>query len=553
MSIPLKTFIIYSRADAQLKDELLTHLHPFVEYKFIEKWVDTDLLPGEDWEKRIEDELEAAHLVIMLVSADALSSEFIRKKELKTALEKKRAGTARVIPILVRDCYWKMHPDLSEIQLLPKDEHGKIKGVAAWLSRDSAWLNCCEELHKLIMEIRSALEKESAQLAEQLETELKKQQEAAEKVEKARHRRDEATWKKVLADVEKTEDVEQKVIALETYLGDPAHLNHQEEAEEKLEDLKADIAATQKLDAARKAAKLKKEAEIKAAEEVRLKEMAAQKQKEEEAREAEMRKKEEAKAAEERRLREAAEQKRKEEETAARQKNLPEMISVKGGTFQMGDKDIADPVHKVTLSDFEIGKYPVTQKLWNDIMGNNPSSFKGEDLPVEQVSWDDCQEFLKKLSQNTGKKYRLPTEAEWEFAARGGIFSKSFQYAGSNDLNEVGWYWENSGDKKLSGEWKAELIIQNKCRTHPIGQKNANELGLFDMSGNVFEWCADWYDKYTSETQTNPAGPASGSYRVLRGGSWGGGARGCRVALRSSNTPEVRNDNIGFRLASSPQ
>lgn len=119
MSIPLKTFIIYSRADAQLKDELLTHLHPFVEYKFIEKWVDSDLLPGEDWEKRLEDELEAAHLVIMLVSADALSSEFIRKKELKTALEKKRAGTARVIPILVRDCYWKMQLELLEIKLLP--------------------------------------------------------------------------------------------------------------------------------------------------------------------------------------------------------------------------------------------------------------------------------------------------------------------------------------------------------------------------------------------------------------------------------------------------
>ena len=233
MSIPLKTFIIYSRADAQLKDELLTHLHPFVEYKFIEKWVDSDLLPGEDWEKRIEDELEAAHLVIMLVSADALSSEFIRKKELKTALEKKRAGTARVIPILVRDCYWELHPDLSEIQLLPKDETGKIKGVAAWHSRDSAWLNCCRELRKLIDEIRTALEKESAELAEQLEAELKKQQEEVEKIEKARHRRDEATWKKVLADVEKTDDAEQKVIALEAYLGDPTHLNHREEAEEK--------------------------------------------------------------------------------------------------------------------------------------------------------------------------------------------------------------------------------------------------------------------------------------------------------------------------------
>ena len=425
MSIPLKTFIIYSRADAQLKDELLTHLHPFVEYKFIEKWVDTDLLPGEDWEKRIEDELEAAHLVIMLVSADALSSEFIRKKELKTALEKKRAGTARVIPILVRDCYWEMHPDLSEIQLLPKDETGKIKGVAAWHSRDSAWLNCCRELRKLIDEIRTALEKESAELAEQLEAELKKQQEEAEKVEKARHRRDEATWKKVLADVEKTDDAEQKVIALETYLGDPAHLNHQEEAEEKLEDLKADIAATQKLEAARKAAKLKKEAEIKAAEEVRLKEMAMQKQKEDEMlKEQEHLKKHFYKDTYNllgdilvdtldtvKSVNSVTSNKSKEQ---LLRKDFPEMILVKGGTFQMGDKDIADPVHKVTLSDFEIGRYPVTQKLWNEIMGENPSYFKGDDLPVENVSWDDCQEFLKKLIQNTALLHESP-------CTRGGI------------------------------------------------------------------------------------------------------------------------------------
>lgn len=529
MSIPLKTFIIYARADAQFKDELLTHLHPFVEYKFIEKWVDSDLLPGEDWEKRIEDELDAAHLVIMLVSADALSSEFIRKKELKTALEKKRAGTARVIPILVRDCYWKMHPDLSEIQLLPKDEHGKIKGVAAWLSKDSAWLHCCEELHKLILEIRSALEKESAQLAEQLEAELKKQQEEAEKVEKTRHRRDEATWKKVLANVEKTDDSEQKVIAFETYLDDPAYLNHREEAEEKLEDLKAGIAATQKLEAARKAAKLKKEAEIKAAEEVRLKEMAAQKQKEEEASKSEMRKKEEAKA---------AEQKRKEEE-AARQKGLPEMVFVRGGTFQMGDKDIAAPVHAVTLSDFEIGKYPVTQKLWSDIMGSNPSNFKGDDLPVEKVSWEDCQEFLKKLNQKTGKKYRLPTEAEWEFAARGGSFSKNFKYAGSNNLNEVGWYSSNSNSK-----------------THPVGQKNSNELGLHDMSGNLCEWCADLYGDYqaSGETVLNPSGPTAGWDRVLRGGSWSYGKWYCRVAARYHSSQQGHGDyRDGFRLASSPQ
>ena len=219
----------------------------------------------------------------------------------------------------------------------------------------------------------------------------------------------------------------------------------------------------------------------------------------------------------------------------------------------MGDKDIAPPVHAVTISDFEIGKYPVTQKLWSDIMGSNPSYFKGDYLPVEQVSWDDCQEFFKKLNQKTGKRYRLPTEAEWEFAARGGAFSKGFQYAGSNDLDEFGWYWENSGDKNLSGQWKSELITKNNCRTHPVGRKKANELGLFDMSGNVWEWCANWYDKYPSSAQTNPVGPTSGSDRVLRGGSWYNDAQDCRVAYRSFNSPKDRFNGISFRLASSPQ
>ncbi len=236
------------------------------------------------------------------------------------------------------------------------------------------------------------------------------------------------------------------------------------------------------------------------------------------------------------------------------------MVLIKGSTFQMGspknepDRFNDEEQHAVTLSDFEIGKYLVTQKLWINIMGSNPSNFKGDDLPVEQVSWDDCQEFLKKLNQKTGKKYRLPTEAEWEFAARGGTFSKNFRYAGSNNLNEVGWYWENSGDKILSGEWELEIVTQNNCRTHPVGRKKANELGLFDMSGNVYEWCADWYDNYPSNTQTNPAGPASGLYRVLRGGSWNGDAQNCHLPqlCRNRSTPEVQFTGVGFRLASSP-
>ncbi|MCC6463308.1 MAG: SUMF1/EgtB/PvdO family nonheme iron enzyme [Saprospiraceae bacterium] len=222
---------------------------------------------------------------------------------------------------------------------------------------------------------------------------------------------------------------------------------------------------------------------------------------------------------------------------------LPDMVLVKGGTFTMGspkteaDRSDDETQHPVTLSDFEIGKYPVTQQLWQDIMGNNPSGFKGDDLPVEKVSWDDVQDFLQKLNARyPGQRYRLPTEAEWEYAARGGNQSKGFIYAGGNNLDEVGWYAGNS-----------------ELKTHPVGQKKANELGLYDMSGNVWEWCADWYGAYPSGPQTNPPGPEPGSSRVIRGGSWYYNPQDCRVAYRHHWRPGGRGSNVGFRLASSPQ
>ena len=164
-------------------------------------------------------------------------------------------------------------------------------------------------------------------------------------------------------------------------------------------------------------------------------------------------------------------------------------------------------------------------------MGSNPSYFKGSDLPVETVSWDDCQTFITKLNQLTGKTFRLPTEAEWEYAARGGNQSKGYKYSGSNTIDDVAWYYDNGGSK-----------------THAVGTKQANELGIYDMSGNVWEWCSDWYDSYGSSSQTNPTGAASGSYRVLRGGSWNYNAMFCRVSLRSGYYPDYGNDGRGLRL-----
>ena len=216
------------------------------------------------------------------------------------------------------------------------------------------------------------------------------------------------------------------------------------------------------------------------------------------------------------------------------------MVRVEGGTFMMGATseqgsdayDDEKPAHQVTLSSFSIGRYEVTQEEWEAVMGSNPSNFKGKKLPVEQVSWDDCQTFIRKLNQMTGKHFRLPTEAEWEYAARGGNKSRGYKYAGGDNLGSVAWYTDNSGNK-----------------THEVGKKQPNELGLYDLSGNVWEWCQDWKGGYRSSSQTNPTGPSSGSNRVNRGGSWYHGAWICRVSVRFDCTPAGRSNNLGLRLA----
>ena len=209
------------------------------------------------------------------------------------------------------------------------------------------------------------------------------------------------------------------------------------------------------------------------------------------------------------------------------------MIAVKGGTFQMGSDDGYNAVHQVTLSDYYIGETEVTQELWNAVMGSNPSKFTGNmQRPVEMVSWNDCQTFISKLNQLTGETFRLPTEAQWEYAARGGNKSKGYTYSGSNAIDDVAWHWYNS-DRT----------------THPVKTKAPNELGIYDMSGNVWEWCSDWYGDYSSAAQTDPTGPATGYYRVGRGGSWDNDATYCRVAFRGNSTPTNRFSHLGLRLA----
>ncbi|MBM4053321.1 MAG: formylglycine-generating enzyme family protein [Planctomycetes bacterium] len=217
-----------------------------------------------------------------------------------------------------------------------------------------------------------------------------------------------------------------------------------------------------------------------------------------------------------------------------------EFVLVKGGCFKMGDDEIdAKPVHEVCLDDFYISKYEVTQGQWKNVMGSNPSHFrKGDNYPVEQVSWHDVQKFLRKLNRKTKQNYRLPTEAEWEYAAKSG--GRDEEWAGTNTEEKISdylWYSHNSGDQ-----------------THPVGQKIPNGLGIYDMSGNVWEWCSDvyGYDYYAKSPRNNPQGPNSGNSRILRGSSWCDSPRILHIAKRRYYPPSFKYNYLGFRLAKTP-
>ena len=251
-------------------------------------------------------------------------------------------------------------------------------------------------------------------------------------------------------------------------------------------------------------------------------------------------------------------------------KGPKDFVFVKKGTFKNTKSNYYGK--DVTIPGFYIGKCEVTQKEWIDVMGSNPSKFKGDNLPVEMVSWYDCVEYCNKRSIkeglrpyytidkdqkdthntneldslkwmvtiNTGTSgYRLPTEAEWEYAASGGLKSENYSYSGSNTIDEVAWFWQNSGDKDLSGNWSWTLIENNHCKTKPVGSKKPNELGLYDMSGNVREWCWDWHES---------SGPEDYQGRVWKGGGWIGGDFCCEPSFRGGLQANGSGPDQGFRV-----
>jgi formylglycine-generating enzyme required for sulfatase activity len=418
---PFKIFICYAREDKEPLEQLRKKLMPLQQSNRVQLWYDKEITGGKEWDAEIRFNLKSADLVLLLVSDDFFDSSYIHSVELREALDGHERRENVVAPVILYDCLWDHHPELSKLQALPEDAK-PVFMEEHWKRPDYGFTNVARGVVRILDDPEMQVRRERKQ--------------------------------KRLAELEKTQ------------AADHARL----EAERR-----------------------QREAETEAA------------------------------------------QKKTEDET--RKKGLPDMVLVKGGTFQMGSNENYDekPIHEVTISDFEISKYPVTQKWWMDIMGQNPSHFKGEYLPVENVSWKHVQDFLQKLNARfPGMDYRLPTEAEWEYAARGGEkgAKDKYDYAGGNVLEELGWYSINSG-----GE------------THPVGRKKPNQLGLYDMSGNVWEWCQDWYGDYPTGSQTNPAGPTSGSNRVIRGGSWNRDPTHCRVAYRSNVTPDLRNYCVGFRLA----
>ena len=526
---PFQIFIAYARKDTAFLDELRVQLKPLERSNKVHIWYDGKIEPGQVWEAAIKENLHRADIILLLVSADAIASDYFYEKEMADALKRHHKGEARVVPFIIRPCAWRATP-LAELQALPKNG----KAVTLWDDRDHAYSDAVNALWKMVEKL-DADRKAEMEKHERAERERKEQQRRKKEKEQQ-------------AELAKKKKEEQQ--------------RRQQQEQQRRQKLKQQQA----------------------------KEAAERQRRQEQRRLAE---------AERKRQQQANKQQRQEKIAAGlrspwawggvlalllvfvlskmdcssptvttpppgdngdgalsfikNRKSGFDFVKVPGGTYNMGSpeneegRDDDECQHPVTVSSFEIGKYEVTQADWREVMGEDPPEleFKGCDqCPVERVSWDDVQVFIKKASAKYGQQFRLPTEEEWEYAARGGSKSKGYLYAGSNDLDEVGWYWKNSGDKKLSGDWDWDKLESNNCKTHPVGSKKANELGIYDMSGNVWEWCADEWKPYP-----DCEGEKNSGLRAFRGGSWYFFNRYCRCAGRGRYYRDRRSSRVGFRLA----
>ena len=459
-------------------------------------WFDEEgVYSGDEFAKVIVRSIKSSKLFVFLSTINSNQSEWTAR-EISTAHVLKK----KIIPVRIDDSVY----------------HDEILYYISILSHNDYYVNPEKGRQELIRSINSYLAEQKLAEAQKVADEKRRQEELE------RQRRQQEEEKKRLARIV---EVESEIAALESQRTERKKAVLQKEQELKLAqvDLEECEAKIKKFED--KLQKLrepnKKVAEEKAKQRAEEKELAdAAKQ--------------------------LAEKKRLEEATQALKTFTVggvsfNMIRVEGGRFLMGapenESDAHDnekPQHWVNLSDYYMGETVVTQALWKAVMGTNPSypSFKGDNHPVTQVSWADCQKFIKKLNEKAGQKFRLPTEAEWEYAARGGNKSKGYKYAGSNYVEDVAWFAYNSGSK-----------------THPVKGKKPNELGLFDMSGNVWEWCQDWWGSYSNSEQTNPKGLLSGSSRVDRGGGWSDTSGSCRVSYRDCTAPAYTSRSLGFRLA----
>jgi len=527
----INIFIAYSRQDTPYLTELKIHLGLVERIPNVDIWYDGEIIPGTPWEQKIKEKLYSADIILLLMSAYSLHSKFFYEIEMKKALEQHHSKKSIVIPVILSHCMWN-EPELQllNLQALPKGG----KPIRSWEDESEAYDYIARGVKKSVRFV-VAKRKIEADAKEKVRLEaLQKEQEAKKIQELIEVEKD----KYIVLLKEKAAEVERNIAAAKEKVDlEKLQKEIRIESSDKNKVLQGSTEAVLNPSIIEVSNKKLSDSFIRILIYIVsffilliLVSYCTQNKKEFE-------------WSSEKQIENKTELEMSDDEYI--QKLIDDMILVKGGTFTMGCLSKRDeecesnelPIHKVTISDFKIGKFEVTQAQWEVIMGENPSHFKGcIACPVEQVSWENTRDFIQKLNEQTGKAFRLPTEAEWEFAARGGIQSKRYTYAGSNDLNKVAWYEDNSKDK-----------------THIVGERQANELGLFDMSGNVWEWCTDGYDAqyYTnsSKNNSNMANDVASDFHVLRGGSWGGDYHYCRIAFRGRAMPTSQEHYFGFRLA----